>query len=80
MALQERTRLYEFLARVNRVEGADRVVGMHSVEITEIYDDGTQEIKAATIGGAVPLDWAGLVALMHEDDRAALSAALAAAA
>lgn len=79
MALIQRTRLYEFLARVARVDGADRVVGMHAVNITEIVDDATDAVVSATLGAATPLDWAGLVALMHEDDRAALSAALEAA-
>lgn len=78
MALEQRTRLYEFLARVDRVGGADRVVGMHAVSILEIVDDVTDAVVSATIQPAVPLDWAGLAALMHADDKAALAAALAA--
>jgi len=79
MALQQRTRLYEFLARVDRVSGADRVVGMHAVHLVEVYDDATQEVISSTQQSAQPLDWDGLVALMHTDDRAALQAALEAA-
>ncbi|MBX9697880.1 MAG: hypothetical protein K2X74_00530 [Acetobacteraceae bacterium] len=77
MALQQRTRLYEFLARVDRVGGADRVVGMQVARILEIYDDQTQAVVSAQVQPAQPVDWAGLVALMHEDDIAALVATLA---
>jgi hypothetical protein len=76
MAIQQRTRLYEFLARIDRVAGADRVVGMHAVNLSEIYDDATDLVLSATVQAAEPLDWNGLVALMHEDDRALLLAAL----
>jgi hypothetical protein len=77
MALQQRTRLYEFLARIDRVGGADRVVGMHASHLVEVYDDDTGTVVSATISEATPLDWAGLASIMHEDDRALLMAALA---
>jgi hypothetical protein len=74
MALEERTRLYEFLARLDRTPEGDRIVGMQVQTITEILRDG--EVIAATINPATPLDWAGLAAMMHPDDRSALLAAL----
>lgn len=79
MAYQKRERLYELLARVQREGGADRVAGMHAVKIVEIYDDQTQEIISAVPGSATPVDWAGLVALMHKDDLSAFMAAAVAA-
>ena len=79
MALIQQNRLYEFLARVSRVGGADRVVGMHAINIVEVIDDATSAVLSATPQSAVALDWDGLAALMHTDDRVALIAALQAA-
>jgi hypothetical protein len=76
MALQQRVRLYEFLARIERISGADRVVGMQASNILEIYDDETEAVVSATVQPAVPLDFAGLIELMHEDDIAQLVAAV----
>jgi hypothetical protein len=78
MALIQRTRLYELLARVSHVSGADRVVGMHARYIVEVLDDTMipPSVVSATVQSPVPVDWNGLVALMHEDDRALLVAAL----
>jgi hypothetical protein len=76
MALEERTRLYEVLARLERNDTGDRIVGMQVQTITEILRDG--EVIAATINPATPFDWAGLAAMMHPDDRAALLSALGA--
>jgi hypothetical protein len=76
MALQHRVRLYEFLARVERVDNADRVVGMQVTNILEIFDDATQAVVSATVQPATEVDFAALVALMHEDDIAQLVAAV----
>ena len=72
--LTERTRLYELLARLDRIDKGDRVVGMQVQTITEILRDG--EVIATTINPAQALDWAGLAAMMHDDDKAALAAAM----
>jgi hypothetical protein len=69
MALTERTRLYEVLMRVQD----DRIAGIQATRITEVMRDG--EVIAATLGDAQPLDPAGLAALLHAEDRAALAAA-----
>jgi hypothetical protein len=74
MALEERTRFYELLVRLDRSPDGDRIVGMQVQTITEILRDG--EVIAATINAATALDWKGLAALMHEGDREALLAAL----
>lgn len=74
MALEERTRLYELLVRLDRSETGDRIAGMQVQTITEVLRDG--QLVAASLGQAQPVDFAALVALMHPDDRAALLAAL----
>lgn len=74
MALEERTRLYELLARLEHSPSGDRIAGMQVQTITEILRDGA--VISATLGAAQPVDFAGLAALLHPDDRAALRAAL----
>lgn len=76
MALTETSRLYELLVRLTRTETGDRILGMQVSRITEIARDG--EAIAANVEPAEELDFAGLVELMHPDDKAALAAAMAA--
>jgi hypothetical protein len=73
MALAVEDRLVEFLARVDRADG--RVVGMHIIKERLVTDGST--IVSSTLLPAEEVTWAGLVALMHPDDIAALVATMA---
>lgn len=78
MAAVRSEHLHMFIARVGTApENSGRVVGMHVERIERFTETGqaTREfpLQAETV------DWDGLVALMHPDDRASLASALEAA-
>lgn len=75
MAILRTTHLYEFLARVSTApENGGRLVGMHVTHL-ERFSEGA-EVLSERLMPAQPIDFAGLVALMHPDDIAALIAAV----
>jgi hypothetical protein len=76
MSIERTTHLYEFLARVETDPLAlyGRVVGMHVSEIERFSEDG--QVLYERILSAASIDYTNLAVLMHNDDLAALKAAV----
>lgn len=75
MALTKTEHLYEFMARVGTGEvNTGRVVGMQVTYLDRVLDGAVTVIERT--GRTAPVDYAGLAALMHDDDLAALKIAV----
>lgn len=71
--IEKTTRIYEVLIRFGP---GGRVAGMQSQDLTEVTEDGA--VLTSSIGEALVIHAAGLVALLAPEDRAELAAALSA--
>lgn len=75
MTITKTEKLEQFVASVS-LTGPARVLGMH-VSFVDVYTEGgtSRQVRGRT----EPVNFAGLVALMHPDDQDALKLALDAA-
>jgi hypothetical protein len=76
MALIKTQHPYEFLIRFSvAAEDAGRISGMHNVHLDRVADEhGAVAMEGA--GNSTPSDFGALVAMLHEDDLAALAVAV----
>jgi hypothetical protein len=75
MAITKTERLVQFIATVDGA-GTERILGMQVTYVIRYNENG---VITEHPGRTAPVNFAGLVALMHEDDQDLLKAALDAA-